>query len=1328
MRGNTITMRLIPGSVAMVDGLFQYDYGQKLILSGVELPPAYEVHFSNCEYGSSKTSLGDSTGVEIPDEYLLSGEDVHVWLFLHDSESDGETEYHGVIHVQHRAQPTNTEPTPVQQDVITTTIAILNEAVEDVQSIAEGISDTIDAALQEAKDSGEFDGFSPTASVAKEGRTATITITDQNGTTQASVTDGDPSDLIDDNAGEGTTDRTWSANKLALAIKDLNSFDIEIVQELPTENIKTHTIYFVPKTGELSDMYDEYMYINQTWELIGTTQVDVSNKADKADTILDTTLSRGRKEGSTTGLGSFAFGDDVAAAGAYSHAEGKTTIASGDYSHAEGFGSSGKGAKGRADHTEGYNTYALSGSSTNVAGAHAEGHTTSATGSGAHAEGISSQASAGGAHAEGGYTQAQSVYAHAEGYLSKATNSYSHSEGYNTTASGLYSHAEGFQTRATADQSHAEGYGGSGYGALGKADHAEGYQTTANSGPYNTYYGAHAEGRNTVASNQGAHAEGWGAVASGSASHAEGSSTASGDGAHAEGGVTTASGQNAHSEGNHTVASGYHSHAQGFYTTASGSQSFAAGAQTIANGVDMFAFGRYNVPAVTQYPDWVSGTHYEVGDKVRAKDPMMLPEPMWMDYECKIANSDTRFNNTKWKIAPSPSEYTPLEAVGYGTNDNNRSNVRTLYKQGNEFLKGDLYVHANADGTDGDKVMAEPASEGTSGQVLTTDGQGGRSWTTVEAGTSIIDDTAGSGDTDKVWSADKSSSEINSLNSAINGKISEPSSEGTSGQILTTDGNGGRVWTTPTGSAVTVDNTLSVSGAAADAAATGAVKSKADKAITVDYSKATAISNGADLNSLTTPGNYYANTNTVAGSLSHCPVGISFRMNVFTTTSSTRGYQIIYKNSTGYTEQEIWYRSFNSTLWTDWKKISDDRDKTSLQFDVSKITWTSGASIKTDGTVNTEGVETNKCTDYIPVKAGSRIVIRGVDLRSTRNLCGYDASKTFVSCIITGSSSYNENSTIKIDIPSTVFYIRTQKHQDTTGFSIEYESIEYDFVSHGCDAFITSSNKSDYFDDFNDAPVNSVFAIGTSAEMANSPYGNSTSTASGVYDGTYRSVTGYLQGILITRNVMTNLCKEQVFISFAGTNFERSVLYFRIYYNGTWGIWKCASDLVMTKSSNMAIRKKLIAPYLDGQGNPTATDTGIPNPQCMISEPEIFDDFDDAPANTIYQIDLDCDATVMAHNPFPGKSSALFTTGPIYISRHALCQFCVALKGGSEDDMYTAYMAFRYGYLKTSDTYVWTNWQYVFTEEQPPVLVSQNGTRYRLKVANDGTLSTEVVS
>ena len=59
------------------------------------------------------------------------------------------------------------------------------------------------------------DGYSPSASVSKSGDTVTITITDKNGTTTATVKDGDPGDLIDDTAGAGDTDKTWSADRMS---------------------------------------------------------------------------------------------------------------------------------------------------------------------------------------------------------------------------------------------------------------------------------------------------------------------------------------------------------------------------------------------------------------------------------------------------------------------------------------------------------------------------------------------------------------------------------------------------------------------------------------------------------------------------------------------------------------------------------------------------------------------------------------------------------------------------------------------------------------------------------------------------------------------------------------------------------------------------------------------------------------------------------------------------------------------------------------------------------------------------------------------------------
>ena len=67
----------------------------------------------------------------------------------------------------------------------------------------------------------------------------------------------------------------------------------------------------------------------------------------------------------------------------------------------------------------------------------------------------------------------------------------------------------------------------------------------------------------------------------------------------------------------------------------------------------------------------------------------------------------------------------------------------------------------------------------------------------------------------------KTEQDLEKVKSEIDGKISKPSTAGTSGQVLVSDGNGGQVWATPGQGTIVVDDTLSVSGAAADAKAVG---------------------------------------------------------------------------------------------------------------------------------------------------------------------------------------------------------------------------------------------------------------------------------------------------------------------------------------------------------------------------------------------------------------------------------------------------------------------------------------------------------------------------
>ena len=155
MSNNIITAAFANSDITYTKPAYQYDYGMILKFSGIELPQAYEVHFSNTEFcGESISQIGDESGVTIPDEMFLSGSPIYAWTYLHTGEDDGETVYKAVIGVNKRARPSNLEPTPVQQDAITQAIAALNVAVE--QTAADVVA--ADASAQAAAGSAEAAG------------------------------------------------------------------------------------------------------------------------------------------------------------------------------------------------------------------------------------------------------------------------------------------------------------------------------------------------------------------------------------------------------------------------------------------------------------------------------------------------------------------------------------------------------------------------------------------------------------------------------------------------------------------------------------------------------------------------------------------------------------------------------------------------------------------------------------------------------------------------------------------------------------------------------------------------------------------------------------------------------------------------------------------------------------------------------------------------------------------------------------------------------------------------------------------------------------------
>ena len=527
--GNVIDAYVCQGR-AKTTPLYQYDYGQKLKFFRVELPEAYEVHFSTST--SSKTSytaIGDASGVLIPDEILREPGISFAWVFLHTGESDGETKIVVEIPVIERAGITDTEPTPAQQDAISEAIEALNDAVENCEEnakkypkIQNGNWFVWDAENDEWVDTGVH-------------------------------ASGDITAFIDDTTT--ALDLVWSSKKTDDTKADKE--DTELYSSLTMGSRvsgSTTGLYSVAIGSGLTASGT-----NSHAEGAGTKAIGQSSHAEGARTTAQSEYSHAEGiETHAIGSGSHAEGYNTTATN-YAHAEGNNTAAYGNYSHTEGYGTH---TNSQYSHAEGYQSSAEGGPYN-----HAEGYHSDAHGTAAHSEGSGTAAVGNFSHAEGEQTitQSDATGSHAEGYKTRTNLPYSHAEGKETYANGYCSHAEGEQTSATGAYSHAEG------------------QNTNSIGE-----GSHAEGLSSRSVGNNSHAEG-SSTANGTASHSEGSgTTASGEWSHAEGRLTYAYGTGSHAEGSGTYANGNTSHAEGIYTIANGEAQHVFGKCNIADDQDNY--------------------------------------------------------------------------------------------------------------------------------------------------------------------------------------------------------------------------------------------------------------------------------------------------------------------------------------------------------------------------------------------------------------------------------------------------------------------------------------------------------------------------------------------------------------------------------------------------------------------------------------------------------------------------------------------------------------------------------------------------------------------
>ena len=87
---------------------------------------------------------------------------------------------------------------------------------------------------------------------------------------------GDSVEYDDTELREEIDDRYTKA-EIDNMISVIPKFAIAVINELPTSDISTTTVYWVPNnSGETSNLYDEYIYTTQ-WEKLGTQTVDLSD-------------------------------------------------------------------------------------------------------------------------------------------------------------------------------------------------------------------------------------------------------------------------------------------------------------------------------------------------------------------------------------------------------------------------------------------------------------------------------------------------------------------------------------------------------------------------------------------------------------------------------------------------------------------------------------------------------------------------------------------------------------------------------------------------------------------------------------------------------------------------------------------------------------------------------------------------------------------------------------------------------------------------------------------------------------------------------------------
>ena len=279
------TVKFEKNFTTTISGFFQYDYGQiiEVLNSGAHIP---DLQFDFIQNHQQITVLGtynaetDSYQVRIPDTFLQNPEDILTYLYYEDPEM-GQTIKIIIIKITAREKYEDI-PDPEHHGVVEQILEKLAEMQEEIdnwtitdeqlQAIVDEVEASID--LNDYYDKQEVDTL-------LSGKASTATVQENTEDIEdleiAMASKVDISEL----ANYYTKAQTYSQAEVNALIAAISTLNIAVVNALPTENISTTTIYLVPKqTAQTSNIKDEYINLDGTtagWELIGTTEIDLSN-------------------------------------------------------------------------------------------------------------------------------------------------------------------------------------------------------------------------------------------------------------------------------------------------------------------------------------------------------------------------------------------------------------------------------------------------------------------------------------------------------------------------------------------------------------------------------------------------------------------------------------------------------------------------------------------------------------------------------------------------------------------------------------------------------------------------------------------------------------------------------------------------------------------------------------------------------------------------------------------------------------------------------------------------------------------------------------------